>query len=155
MQNASSALLDFAERAESDAVQGRFFEAIGELNRRRDDIGQVFRSEINRGFEGMAAGTPITVEAGNQDDLEGVELSLLDPEEMEESVAAENLILRANAGFFPELYALSQRLGVINRGTKLKDHQIPGGPHHLVHAFRRALQGVELETRVKVVLYAL
>lgn len=155
MENASGALLDFAERAESDAVQGRFFEAISELNRRRDELIQVYRREINRGFEGMAMGTPIAAENEGQDQLEGGELTLLDPEEMEESVASENLILRANASYFPELYALSQRLGVVIGGRKLKDHQIPGGPHHLVSAFRRSIQGVDLETRIKVVLYAL
>jgi len=154
-QNAGAALLDFAERAESNAVQSRFFEAMGQLTRRRSDIEHIFRQEINLGFDNLGKSTnpaqPLPDSAGSH----GVELALMEPDDMEESVAAENLILRANANYFPELYALSQRLGVVNNGKKLKDFEIPAGPHHLVHSFRRALEGLDVEVRVKVILYAL
>ncbi len=151
-QNAGAALLDFAERAESNAVQSRFFEAMGQLTRRRGDIEHLFRQEINFGFDnlGKPQALPVVGEAG-----QGIELSLVEPDEMEESVAAENLILRANANYFPELYALSQRLGIVTGGKKLKDFEIPAGPHHLVHAFRAAIHGLDVEVRIKVILYAL
>jgi len=154
-QNAGAALLDFAERAESNAVQSRFFEAMGQLTRRRGDIEHIFRQEINLGFDNLGKSTnpaqPLPDSAGSH----GVELSLVEPDDMEESVAAENLILRANASYFPELYALSQRLSVVNGGKKLKDFEIPAGPHHLVHSFRRAIEGLDVQIRVKVILYAL
>lgn len=155
MQNASTALLEFAERAESNAVQSRFFEAMGQISRRRGDIEHIFRLELNQGFDGLAAGrrgTPDPVEGSGP---EGIELALVEPDDMEESVAAENLILRANADCFPELYALSLRLGAISGGQKLKDTEIPGGPSHLVRSYRRALEGLDVEARVKVILYAL
>ena len=153
-QNAGAALLDFAERAESNAVQSRFFEAMGQLTRRRGDIEHIFRQEINLGFDIL--GKPQTPQAaGTAEHGQGVELSLMEPDEMEESVAAENLILRANANYFPELYALSQRLGVLTGGRKLKDFEIPAGPHHLVQSFRNAIYGMDVEVRIKVILYAL
>jgi hypothetical protein len=154
-QNAGAALLDFAERAESNAVQSRFFEAMGQLTRRRSDIEHIFRQEINLGFEVLGKPKPQPSEASPSGDGFGVELSLVEPDEMEESVAAENLILRANASYFPELYALSQRLGAVIGGRKLKDFEIPAGPHHVVHSFRRSLDGLDVEVRVKIILYAL
>ena len=154
-QNANAALLDFAERAESNSVQSRFFEAMGQLTRRRSDIEHIFRQEINQGFDHLGKLPPPSHELPGQDNIEGLELALVEPDEMEESVAAENLVLRANASYFPELYALSQRLGVINGGKKLKDYEIPAGPHHLVRSFRRAMEGLDVEVRVKVILYAL
>ena len=154
-QNVGAALLDFAERAESNAVQSRFFEAMGQLTRRRGDIEHIFRQEINHGFDNL--GKPPTDAAAPTGAMgdEGTELSLVEPDEMEESVAAENLILRANANYFPELYALSQRLGVVTGSRKLKDFEIPAGPHHLVHAFRHAIEGLDVEVRIKIILYAL
>ena len=154
-QNASTALLEFAERAESNTVQSRFFEAMGQINRRRGDIEQIFRQELNQGFEGLAGGQMGVTGAAEEAGPQGVELALIEPDEMEESVAAENLVLRANAECFPQLYALSLRLGAITSGQKLKDAEIPGGPSHLVRSYRRSLEGLDMEVRVKVVLYAL
>jgi hypothetical protein len=153
-QNAGTALLEFAERAESNAVQSRFFEAMGQLSRRRGDIEHGFRQGLNSGFDALAGGRGVA-DPSEQAGLAGMELALVEPDEMEESVAAENLILRANADCFPQLYALSLRLGAITGGHKLKDAEIPGGPSHLVHAFRGALEGLDVEVRVKVILYAL
>jgi hypothetical protein len=154
-QNAGTALLEFAERAESNAVQSRFFEAMGQLNRRRSDIEHIFRQEMNQGFDGLAGGGRGVLDPSEQAGLQGMELALVEPDDMEESVAAENLILRANADCFPQLYALSLRLGAITGGHKLKDAEIPGGPSHLVRSYRRSLEGLDVEVRVKVILYAL
>ena len=153
-EHCDSVLFDFAERAENDTLQGRFLEAINLLKRRRPDIEHTFRLEINRGFEDFAR-TGRLVDDDHSLSADGVELSLVEPEDMEESVACQNLTLRANASHFPDLYALAQRLTVINGGVKLKDSQIPGGPHHLVRSFRRSLEGLDVETKIKVVLYAL
>jgi hypothetical protein len=152
---AGAALLEFSGRAESNAVQGRFSEAMGLLQRRRSDIEHVFRQQLNAGFRNFGS-----TEAGTQDFGPGPggaagELSLVDPDDMEECVAAEGLVSRANANYFPDLYALRQRLSVIAGGRKLRDYEIPASPHHLMHCFRRALDGLDVEVKVKVVLYAL
>ena len=154
-ENADTALLEFAQRAESDAVQSRFFEAMRQISRQRADIERIFRAELNRGFERLAAEGTAAPDQATQATPQGIELALVEPDEMEESVAAENLILRANADCFPQLFALSLRLGAIARRERLKDTEIPGGPSHLVHSYRQALKGLDIEVRVKVVLYAL
>ena len=157
-KQAGSALLDFADRAESNAVQGRFFEAMRQLQRRSADIEQIFYQELNEGFKTFAAAGIVSPDDDDElstDGAGGVELSLVEPDDMEESVATENLIARANAEYFPTLYAISQRLAVVAGRRKLKDQEIPAGPHHLVHSFRRAMEGLDVEIKVKVILYAL
>jgi hypothetical protein len=155
-EQAGVALLEFAERAESNVVQGHFFEAMGQLRRRRGDIQQIFLQELNAGFQHFGTGTPGGRGLGTDSvGPGGVELSLVNPDDMEERVAAENLISQANANFFPQLFALSERLSVLAGGRKLKDYEIPAAPHHLVSSFRRALEGLDVEIKVKVVLYAL
>jgi hypothetical protein len=150
-ERAGTALLDFAERAESNTVQGRFFEAIAHINRGRERIAGCFQAEIEQGFEHFGNASPPSIGMEDLDD----ELSLIAPDEMEESVATENIIIKANANYFPELYSLSQRLAVVNDGKKLKDYEILAGPHHLVHAFRHALGTIELDVKIKIVIYAL
>lgn len=156
LEHAGAALLDFAERAENNSIQGRFFEAMGLIQRRRPDIERSFRHEIAEAFDRFGNLSPPSqeVDVDGTTDV-GVALSLVEPDEMEESVASENLIIRANADCFPELYALSQRLSVINDGNKLKDYEIPAGPNHLVRAFRHSIAGLDVEVRLKIILYAL
>jgi hypothetical protein len=114
-----------------------------------------FAQGVAEGFQNLGSLQGSSPEPDESPGADSPELSLIEPDEMEESVAAENLILRANASYFPELFAMSQRLALINGVKKLKDHQIPGGPHHLVSAYRRALALLEVDARVKVILYAL
>jgi hypothetical protein len=154
VDQAGEALLDFAERAESNTVQGRFFEAISHINHGRDPLIRTFLEGVARGF--MDFGNPAAATAPAQAPGDGrPELSLIAPDDMEESVACENIIIKANANCFPELYALSQRLAVISGGRKIKDYEIVGGPHQLVHALRGAIRPIEVDIKVKIVLYAL
>jgi hypothetical protein len=155
-EQAGKALLGFAERAQDDSMQGRFFEAMGAIQRQRAEIERAFRQDVGNGFENFGRINPPSETGREVRGANGeIELSLVDPEEMEESVAAENLIIRANATYFPELYALSQRLAVVNGGRSLKDYEIPTGPSHLVNSFRRSIKILDIDVKVKVILYAL
>jgi hypothetical protein len=155
-EQAGKALLGFAERAQDDSMQGRLFEAMGAIQRQRTEIERAFRQDVSEAFANFGK-----IHAASQmgrvvGETNGeVELSLVDPEEMEESVAAENLIIRANATYFPELYALSQRLAVVNGGKSLKDYEIPTGPSHLVNTFRHSIKVLDIDVKVKIILYAL
>ncbi len=154
-EHVGTAFLDFAERAQTNTMQSGFFEAMGLIQRRRPDMEQIFRREIDQAFEFVdreKVGKPDKGTGGEGDD---VELSLVGQDEMEESVAAEKLVAKANGNFFPELYALGERLAVINAGQRLKDTEIPAGPYHLVQAFRRSMHGLQIEVKIKIILYAL
>ena len=155
-ENAGAALLDFAERAQSNAVQGRFFEAMNQLQRHRSDVASTFRQRIQAGFTRFS--DTMTAEGEDQSDhgdAQSAELSLLSPEEIEESVAAENLTRKANTAYGFELHALSERLAAITGLQRLKASLIPGGPHHLVDAYRASLAQLDVEIKAKIVLYAL
>jgi hypothetical protein len=142
------ALLDFAERAESNAMQGRFFEAIGSVRRHRSEIEQRFREQVHEGFDRFGSARP---------EIPGpaAELRLVERDDMEESVAAENLAIRCRANYYGELYALGQRLAVLNQGRKVPEEEIPGGPTQLVEAFRFAISDLTVDVKAKIVLYAL
>lgn len=154
-EHVGTAFLDFAERAQTNTMQSGFFEAMGLIQRRRPDMEQIFRREIDQGFEFVDRKPVRGADKGTGGEDGGVELSLVGQDEMEESVAAENLIAKANENFFSELYALGERLAVINNGQRLKDTEIPAGPYHLVQAFRRSMDGLQIEVKIKIILYAL
>lgn len=157
---AGPALLGFAETAASEATQSLFFAAVGQVDERSEAIKRRFHRALEQGLvhffsgkrgdprpwlprRGIVGSDEREIKTGAKDD---------------EARAIKNLIIRTNARCFPELYALSQRLAVIGGGAKLRDDEIPAGPHHLAHSFRAALADQDddrLDIRVKVVLYAL
>jgi len=49
-ENADVALLDFAEKAESNMAQTLFFEAMSEVRKKRTAIEQQFYTELKQGF---------------------------------------------------------------------------------------------------------
>jgi hypothetical protein len=156
-EHTGAAFLDFAERSESYGMQGRFFEAMGLVQRQRAEMEQVFLREINGGFKRFARlGTSVGgADPGTKTDKEESELSLVGEDDIEQRLAAEMLTIKANESFFPELFALRRRLSVFCGGRHLRNDEIPSGPQHLVQAFGKSLEGLNVETRIKLILYAL
>ncbi len=155
-ENADVALLDFAEKAESNQAQSLFFEAMNEIRRKQKAVAQCFFQEIGASFDRF----PDAEAADQYDTDDGDEagfggLSLVKTDVMEESVAVSNAVRKLNGQLQEKLYALKQRLAVINNGKPIEDGQIPAGPQVLGNAFRNAVDELEMETRVRIVVIAL
>lgn len=154
---AGPALLGFAETAESEAAQSLFFAAVTQIDEKSAAIKARFHRALEQGLMHFFSG-----KRGDprpwlpRRDIVGTDQREINTgAKDDEARAIKNLIIRTNARCFPELYALSQRLAVIAGGIKLRDDEIPAGPHHLAHSFRAALEEHNFDIRVKVVLYAL
>ncbi|MCU7813584.1 MAG: DUF1631 domain-containing protein, partial [Candidatus Thiodiazotropha sp. (ex Notomyrtea botanica)] len=83
------------------------------------------------------------------------ELELIDHESMDITTALENMISKTVGNHRSQLYALGQRLSVVQGGQSIKHKQIPAGPHHLTTAFNEAIDALGLETRIKLIVLAL
>ncbi len=151
--SAGPALLGFAELAGSELAQSLFFAAAAQLETRQSAIHQRFLQIIDQGLTHFFS-QDRTRPRPWLPHLETVDADRFSLHQ-DEALALKNLIIRTNAHCFPELYALSQRLAVIAGGGKLRDDEIPAGPHHLAHGFRAAIADDQFDIRVKVVLYAL
>lgn len=153
--NTDEALLEFAERAESNAVQGRFFEAMGEIRTKRPVIEDMFHDLVSSGFDDFGQGSRDAIASGDSDGGDTDELTLVNETEMDESVALENMIARARNAYFQQLYALGQRLAVVNAGRKVHETAIPSGPYHLATSFQAAIRDSNIDIKVKLILFAL
>ncbi len=150
-ENADVALLDFAEKAQNNMAQSVFFEAMNEVRKRRKVIEQGFFQEIKRGF--MAFPDSPTAEATSSD--EGATLSLVNTDDTELTVATQNACQKLSSRIMDRIFALKQRLSIVNGGETVDEDQIPGGPAWLGAAFQHAVGELELENKVRVVFIAL
>ncbi|MEL0584384.1 MAG: DUF1631 family protein [Candidatus Thiodiazotropha sp. (ex. Lucinoma kazani)] len=140
--NSDKALTSFAQKAETNEIQNRFFEAMAMVRNRHGLVEHEFRQLVNEGFEKFWNNQPEIDSFSALD--EDTELELVDQESMDVSTALENMISRTVGHHRSQLYALGQRLSVVSGGHSVKHKQIPSGPHHLAHAFNDAIDALGL-----------
>ena len=157
LDHTDEALEQFSEKAGSDFIQNRLTEARSMMKSKRAHLEILFIREFQRPFFGLLPGDGKAEPAGDEQTLplDSAELSLVEHDQMEEAVAMENLISKVQDNCFSELYALRQRLTVINGSRPLDNKQLPAGPHHLVHSFHAAISNLDTDVKIKLILYAL
>ena len=148
--NTDKALTNFAQKAETNEMQNRFFEAMSVIRKRHGLVEHEFREILSEGFDNFWRSN-----SNPKNQKEESELELIDLDAMNENTAVENIITKTVAKHRAQLYALGQRLSVINGGEGIKPPQIPAGPHHLAHTFNEAINSLDLESRIKIIILAL
>ncbi len=148
--NSDKALTGFAQKAETNEIQNRFFEAMSMIRNRHGLVEHEFRELISDGFDHFWK-----EERESNPFDEDSELELVDHESMDVSTALENMVSKTVGNHRSQLYALGQRLAVVKGGQSVKHKQIPAGPHHLTTAFNEAIDALGLETRIKLIVLAL
>lgn len=155
-ENTDIGLLDFAEKAESNAAQAMFFEAMNEVRKKRPDVERRFHKEVLNSFEAFPDWSPSSDESEDEVDEDSeFSFSLVKDDTMEEDVAIKNILTKNAVQVQDNLNALVQRLTFINEGEPISEHQIPAGPVSLAEAFRQATHEMEMDTKVRLVILAL
>lgn len=155
IDNADVALLEFAGKAETNASQATFFEAMQELKRKRTEVEQYFFKSVDTGFKDFIGGsTPAESMPIGFGEVSASKLSLVDKNDVEAALPVQNMIAKANANYSEQLYGLNQRMAVVNGGTKLNEQYLPGGPTQLAEAARGAFNLLAIEGKTRLVIYA-
>ncbi|WP_440221735.1 DUF1631 domain-containing protein [Dokdonella sp. MW10] len=153
-ENVDDALFDLAERAQSNASQVQFFDGMREVRKKRQLVERVFQDQLSKIFADFADGKlkPVKPEVGHQG---SAGLSLVDDQELEESLAISSMVAKAENRLARTLFLVNQRLAVINGGHAVEDASNPVGPAPLCQAFRTAVRELELNVEVKLIIYKL
>lgn len=157
-ERVDDSLFDLAEKAENNAVQTQYFDGMREVRKRRALAERQFLESVRRTFSDFSAGrhhqAPPATEPSAGASLSG-ELSLVDDSELEESLAITSMVAKTRTRLVRQLYALNQRLSVILGGNKVSDTDNPIGPTVLCDIFRQAMRELDVETRVRLIIYKL
>lgn len=155
-ENADVVLLEFAEKAESNVAQQRFFEAMKEIQVKRTALEQVFLEELMLCFQRFKDSSHAGVSThGIVVTEESADFALVDKDTHEESVALQNMTTKAQLNYANEIHALRQRLALLVGGRKLGEEEIPGGPRQLAECYRVTTRQLALEPRIKIVVFVL
>jgi len=153
-ENIDDALFDLAEKAENNSVQTGYFNGMREVRKKRQLVERMCQEHLSKIFRDFAAGKlePMKPEVAAQPS-EG--LSLVNDQELEESLAIGSMVAKAESRHAPQLHAVNQRLSMIRGGASVENDTNPIAPAPLCHAFRLAMREFELELQARLIIYKL
>ncbi|WP_370981277.1 DUF1631 family protein [Agaribacterium sp. ZY112] len=90
---------------------------------------------------------------GSGESDEGGKLSIIENEELEESIAISSITQRVDTYFSEPLWALNQRFSVLNGGVPVTEANNPASPIQYCDALRSCLDLLELSASAKLLAY--
>lgn len=154
-EQVDDALFDLAEKAENNAAQMHYFDGMRDVRKKRPLVERHFLTTINRELGELTHQKSQSAIAATVPSNNGVELSLVADNELEESLAITSMISKNDSRLARDLFAVNQRLSVICGGHKIDDTTNPVAPAILSQAFRQALRELTADMRVKLIIYKL
>jgi hypothetical protein len=144
------ALFELADKADNNTLQSQYFDAMREIRLRKEVMLSKLAARHHKEFMD-------TLQSGKAPSVEPVtlELALINDDELEESIAIRNMIDKATELYADPLYCLSQRLDVLMPALGVSESDNPFGPAVLCEAFRTAVNTLELELKVKLIVFKL
>lgn len=154
LDNADDALFERADKAENSQEQGSFFMAMRQLRLGRRDLEEGFQTALRNGFErAQSAKTSPPSPAGGIDS--DYDLSLVDNEVLEESIAIDSMIAKARARDALLLEHIHTGLNALLPHRNITEQNSPLDPSSIVDAFVNSAANFEFELAPRLIIYKL
>ncbi|EIK53625.1 thymidine phosphorylase [Stutzerimonas stutzeri TS44] len=150
--NADDSLFEIADRATSNTEQSAFFEAMRDLRMKRRTIERSFLQQLFEAFVTLnqyEIGKPQPQTGASFDSL-----SLVQNDELEETVAIDTMVTKVAGRTIPVLGHLTTRMNVLV-SKKLDDKSNPLGPSAICDYFLAACSSLDVPIKVKLIILKL
>lgn len=155
MGKVDDALFELAEKAENNAVQTLYFDAMREVRLKRASMEIGFKAKLLEGFNREIRKENETAESGSPaPELRMNDMDLMQHDELEESLAVSNMVSKIEIGCKEALGMLNRRIGYLLNDPELVRAKNPIGPEVVCNAFREACE-VESGIKVKLIIMKL
>ncbi|MEM7315943.1 MAG: DUF1631 family protein, partial [Planctomycetota bacterium] len=151
MDQADDALFNLAEQATDNRSQEQHFEAMRHVRLQRTAMEAKFKSSVSDGVVEQKP-SPESQNVTPFDGLSTMELSLIDNDDLEESLAVTNMVEKIKSNCQRDLFALNRRVAVLLGDADLPN---PFGPQVICNAFREACDELELPIELRLLVLKL
>ncbi|MGV6852213.1 MAG: DUF1631 domain-containing protein [bacterium] len=152
--NVDDTLFDLAEKADSNQIQTLYFDGMREVRKSRTRFEQVFSKTLEKYFEAYSTGKELPF-MQQETSIQKDGLKLVDEIELEESLAINNMVAKAENRLTQLLFALNERLAVVAGGAEIDNASNPIAPKAICESLREASVELELEVSVKLIIFKL
>lgn len=148
-------LFERADKAVSDTEQTIYFDAMREIRRRRGDIEKRARQLFVERFAEVVKRKGATNSVANRSGDSSLSLSLIEHEDLEESLAASSMASKVRSTCHRELFELEKRLQLVLRRKEMKNEDNPLGPEVICGVFRDACHDIDVDVKAKLIVLKL
>lgn len=151
LDKADTSFFQRAEKAKSDKEQNLYFDAMRELRIGREAAEASFDKGLRESFINF----PLAPTDGQDNGAlkQGLELSLVQEDELEEDIALETMVTKATADNSEAICHLSMRLDALVADTHIDESNNPLSPASISEVLALAAAGIELDIRCKIILF--
>lgn len=151
---ADDALFELADQSQSNQEQNLYFDSMREVRLRRRTMEAVFFRRIDIAFAQLLDAQAHREEGDVHKQVSADDLSLIQHDELEELVAAESMVNKANAEFAEPIQHLTMRIDHLVP-VKVYQRNNPVGADVICHAFTEAAKSSHIDVKAKLVLFKL
>ncbi|MBI5752759.1 MAG: DUF1631 domain-containing protein [Hydrogenophilales bacterium] len=137
-----------AEKAVQIEIQHLYLEAMTVARDKRSVIEHGFRLHFIRNFNAAVRGEQ-SKHSGSNDDADN-EFGLVAPDELEESIAIQEMSAKLKGNCREGLFGMDKRMGVLLHDPDLESHKNPLGSDVLANAFLEACRETEASLKVRL-----
>ncbi len=152
LDRADDALFELAEKAENNALQRAYFDAMREVRLKRAEIEERYARDFAAGLAEVVQ-APVRGGAAVAISLEA--LGLVDEDAVEEDIAISNMVAKIATAGREELYALDRRVAFLLSRTETDPGDNPLGPRAVCGAMRTATRQIESGIEVRLLVLKL
>jgi hypothetical protein len=145
-------LFDMADKADNNQQQTLYFDAMRGVRLQKEAMQKAYFAALNAAFE-----TPLARPHHYQQPstASGDQISLVDDEQLEESLAVTNMVSAAENSYREALFALTARMDFLIEDIEITKDNNPLRPEVLFSAFTPAVKTMEVDIKVRLVVYKL
>ncbi len=155
LDNADDTLFELADKADNNLEQNAFFDAMRELRKERQVIEDVFSFQLREAFADFFTAPKSTQPVPGDGEVDLDAIGLVDDVELEESLAVNGMAAKAKSRYPRELYAIEHRFDAIVSDFSVDIDHVPVGPKRICQAFDEAANGLDVDTKIKLIIYKL
>lgn len=155
MDQVDDALFTLAEKADTNLLQTTYFEAMRSVRLARSDVESRFAAELETAIEQrMNPGTGTGSSLGLPD-LDPRTFTLVDEDDLEETLAVKNIAGKIRNVCHEDLFALDRRVAMLLGSPNLEGDDNPLGPEVLSNAARGAVAAMEASLEIRLLVLKL
>ncbi|MYM63272.1 DUF1631 family protein [Pseudomaricurvus sp. HS19] len=151
VEQLQATLQERVDAARSNKEQVELAEQLRLLREQRAELRHYFLGYLGEGFVKFKRGElrTTTGEEKYQDDM----LALVENDDLEETIAISSITHRAENQYSEPLWAMNQRLALLNRGERVQDRGNPAGPIQYCESLRKGLARTSLRLGTRILAY--
>jgi hypothetical protein len=147
----------FEKSGENEVLNNLFFETMRKLRRQREAFIKRYVNTVIKNYDAFWDYHEFEqdISESRLQDYNEENLQLLDDKDLEEDLALDGVVAKGMRQYSKEVFALNQRFAAMRAIDEVSEEQNPLAPMAICQAFPKSISGLEVDLRIKLVIYKL